>query len=59
MELLSYGLGPPAGQLRPGTVASLLGTRFSTVSGGLACVGSVALACGLLPGFVRYKSEPA
>jgi drug/metabolite transporter (DMT)-like permease len=26
---------------------------------GLACVGAVALVCGLLPGFVRYKSEPA
>ncbi len=51
--------GPPAGQLRSGAVASLLGTRFSLVSGGLACVGAVALVCGLLPGFVRYKSEPA
>ncbi len=51
--------GPPAGQLRSGAVASLLGTRFSLVSGGLACVGAVALVCGLLPGFVRYKSVPA
>ena len=59
VELLSYGLGPPAGQLRSGAVASLLGTRFSLVSGGLACMGAVALVCGLLPGFVRYKSEPA
>ncbi len=59
VELLSYGLGPPAGQLRSGAVASLLGSRFSLVSGGLACVGAVALVCGLLPGFVRYKSEPA
>ena len=58
-HLLSYGLGPPAGQLKSGAVASLLGTRFSLVSGGLACVGAVALVCGLLPGFVRYKSEPA
>ena len=59
VELLSYGLGPPAGQLRSGAVASLVGTRFSLVSGGLACVGAVALVGGLLPGFVRYKSEPA
>ncbi len=59
VELLSYGLGPPAGQLRSGAVASLLGSRFSLVSGGLACVGAVALVCGLLPGIVRYKSEPA
>ncbi len=40
-------------------LASLAGTRFSLVSGGLACVGAVALVSGLLPGFVRYKSEPA
>jgi MFS family permease len=59
VELLSYGVGPPTGQLRSGAVASLAGTRFSLVSGGLACVGVVALVCGLLPGFVRYKSEPA
>jgi hypothetical protein len=39
--------------------ASLVSTRFSLISGGLACVGAVALVCGLLPGFVRYKSEPA
>ncbi len=37
----------------------LVSTRFSLISGGLACVGAVALVCGLLPGFVRYKSEPA
>jgi len=59
VELLSYGLGPPTGQLRSGAVASLVGTRFSLVSGGLTCAGAVALVCGLLPGFVRYKSEPA
>jgi hypothetical protein len=40
-------------------VASLMSNRFSLISGGLTCVGAVALVCGLLPGFVRYKSEPA
>ena len=59
VELLSYGIGPPAGQLRSGIVAGLVGTRFSLVSGGLFCVGAVAVIAGLLPGFVRYKSEPA
>jgi MFS family permease len=57
VELLSYGIGPPAGQLRSGVVASLVSTRFSLVSGGLFCAGGVALVCALLPGFVRYKSE--
>lgn len=59
VKLLSYGVGPPAGQLRSGVVASLVSIRFSLVSGGLLCVGAVALVCGLLPDFVRYKSEPA
>jgi hypothetical protein len=31
----------------------------SRVSGGLFCVGAVALVSGPLPGFVRYKSEAA
>jgi MFS family permease len=58
VEQLSYGVGPPAGQLRSGLVASLVNARFSLVSGGLVCVGAVVAVCGLLPGFVRYKSEP-
>ena len=58
VELLSYGVGPPAGQLRSGVLASLVGTRFSLVSGGLFCVGAVAAISGLLPLFVRYKYAP-
>ncbi len=53
VELLSYGVGPPAGQLRSGVVASLAGPRVSLVSGGLLCAGAVALVAALLPGFVR------
>jgi hypothetical protein len=59
IELLSYGMGPPAGQLRSGVVANLVSTRFSLVSGGLFCLCGVVAVCGLLPHFVRYKSEPA
>ena len=59
VELLSYGFGPSAGQLRSGAVASLVSTRFSLVSGGLFCMGAVAVIAGLLPRFVRHKSEPA
>jgi hypothetical protein len=40
-------------------VASLVSARFSLVSGGLFCVGAVAVIAGLLPGIVRYESEPA
>jgi MFS family permease len=56
VELLSYSVGPPAGQLRSGAVASLTGVRFSLVSGGLVCIGAVAAVCALLPGFVRYRA---
>jgi MFS family permease len=59
VELLSYSVGPPAGQLRSGAVASLTSTRFSLVSGGLACVGAVAVVCALLPGFIRYRAAAA
>jgi MFS family permease len=56
VELLSYSVGPPAGQLRSGAVASLTSVRFSLVSGGLLCVGAVAAVCALLPVFVRYRA---
>jgi MFS family permease len=56
VELLSYSVGPPAGQLRSGAVASLTSVRFSLVSGGLLCIAGVAAVCALLPGFVRYRA---
>lgn len=59
VELLSYSVGPPAGQLRSGAVASLVNTRFSLVSGGLICVGAVAAVGALLPGFIRYRAAAA
>ena len=57
VELLSYGVGPPAGQLRSGAVASVTSVRFSLVSGGLICAGAVAAVCALLPGFTRYRAS--
>jgi hypothetical protein len=58
VELLSYGIGPPAGQFRSGVVASLAGTRVSLVSGGLLCAGAVAVVAALLPGFIRSGKGP-
>jgi MFS family permease len=57
VELLSYGVGPSAGQIRAGAVASVTSTRFSLVSGGLLCVGAVGLVCLALPGFVAYRAQ--
>jgi MFS family permease len=56
IELLSYGAGPPTGQLRSGVVASLAGMRFSLVSGGVACVAAVGVVCAALPAFTRYAA---
>ncbi len=56
MELLSYGIGPSAGQVRAGAVASLTTPRFSLVSGGLLCVGAVGAVCLALPAFTRYRA---
>jgi MFS family permease len=56
IELLSYGAGPPTGQLRSGVVASLAGLRFSLVSGGVACVAAVGVVCAALPAFSRYAA---
>ena len=56
VELLSYGIGPPGGQLRSGLVASLAGVRVSLASGGLSCVGVVAVVCLALPAFADYRA---
>lgn len=44
IELLSYSIGPLAGQVRGSTVASLSSLRASLVSGGVLCIVGVALA---------------
>jgi MFS family permease len=58
VELLSYGLGPSAGQLRAGAVAAVSSTRISLCSGGLACIAAVAVVCAALPGFAGYRAPP-
>jgi MFS family permease len=59
VELLSYGIGPSAGQIRAGAVASVTSARFSIVSGGLLCAGAVGLVCLALPAFTAYRADPA
>jgi MFS family permease len=59
VELLSYGLGPSAGQVRAGGVASLTTPAVSAWSGGLMCIAAVAATCAALPGFVRYRAGAA
>jgi MFS family permease len=59
VEVLSYGLGPSAGQIRAGGVASLSTPRISLWSGGLACLAAVGVVCAVLPGLMAYDSRTA
>jgi MFS family permease len=56
VEMLSYSLGPSAGQVRAGLVARLAGTRFALWSGGLLCVLGVGLTCMALPALLAYDA---
>jgi MFS family permease len=51
--------GPRLGDVLHGTVGAVLGTRFTTVAGGVLVVLATVLAVALLPGFWRYRSDAA
>jgi MFS family permease len=57
VELLSYAVGPSAGQVRSGFVARFTSTRFSLWSGGIGCIAAVGLICLAFPRFTRYDCE--
>jgi hypothetical protein len=56
VEVLSYGLGPSAGQLRGGAVAALATPRVALWSDGVLCVTAMGVICAALPGFRRYRA---
>jgi MFS family permease len=60
LELLSYSVGPLAGQLRAGTSAAITSLRTSVISGGLLCIGLVTFAAAKLPDFRNFdlKTNP-
>ena len=49
IEMISYSLGPTAGQFRAGVMAAWTSLRFSLTFGGLACVGSAGAVALALP----------
>jgi MFS family permease len=57
VELLSYSVGPSAGQLRGGGVASLTTPRFAAASGGLLCLATVGVVCLALPTFWQVSGR--
>lgn len=57
IEMLSYSIGPLLGQVRSTTSAQLTGLRASFVTGGVACVIAVGLACVAFPAMWRYDAS--
>ena len=57
IELISYSLGPTAGQFRAGVMAAWTTLRFSLTFGGLACAGSVGVVAAALPSMWRFDAR--
>ena len=57
IELLSYSVGPLAGQLRAASMAAATTLTFSVTSGGLLCAGVVGILAVFLPKFRKYDVE--
>lgn len=57
MEMISYSLGPTAGQFRAGVMAAWTSLRFSLTFGGLACSGSVGVVAAALPSLWRFDAR--
>jgi MFS family permease len=57
IELLSYSIGPLAGQMRAASMAAATSLSFSVTSGGVICVVVVAILAILMPKFRKYDAE--
>ena len=49
--------GPRVGDIESGTVASLVSTEFSVVSGGIACIVGLLALVARYPSFVKYDAK--
>jgi MFS family permease len=54
MEMISYSLGPTAGQFRAGVMAAWTTLRTSLTLGGLACTGAVGVVVTALPSLWHF-----
>ena len=57
IELLSYSVGPLAGQMRAASMAAVTSLSFSVTFGGILCVLSVAILALFLPKLRKYDVE--
>lgn len=51
--------GPRLGGVEAGVMASLVGTQWSVLTGGLGCIAGALLLTAVLPAFRRYKATPS
>ena len=54
IELLSYSLGPLAGQMRAASMAAVTTLSISVTSGGVICIVTVGLLALLIPEFRKF-----
>jgi MFS family permease len=57
IELLSYSIGPLAGQMRAAGMAAATSLSFSVTSGGIICVIVVALLASFMPKFREFDAK--
>ena len=57
IELLSYSIGPLAGQMRAASMAAVTTLNFSVTFGGVLCIVSVGILALCLPKLRKYDSE--
>lgn len=57
IELLSYSVGPLAGQLRAASIASVTTLSFSVTSGGIICIIAVVILAFFLPNLRKYDVQ--
>ncbi len=57
IELLSYSIGPLAGQMRAASMAAITSLSFSVTAGGVICVIVVALLGSFMPKFRRFNAK--
>mgnify|MGYP001237757282 CR=1 FL=1 len=59
VNMMFFMGGPQLGELEAGLVARWLGPVVSVVSGGVACLGAIALVVSRVPWLLRYRLEDA
>lgn len=57
IELLTYSIGPLAGQMRAASMAAATSLSFSVTFGGVACVIAVGFLAIFMPKFRRYDAK--